>query len=63
MILMINNLEEMKAVEVLEEIEKMLGNPKTGVRLCMSTSCQYFTAFEKICAEVKEEIKNLKFYP
>jgi len=63
MILMINNLEEMKSVEALEEVEKMLGKPKTGVRLCMSTSCQYSTAFEKICTEVKQEIKDLKFYP
>jgi hypothetical protein len=59
---MINNLEEMKALESLEELEKMLGKPKTGVRLCMSTSCQYFTAFEKICGEIKQEIKDLKFY-
>jgi hypothetical protein len=60
---MINKLEEIKAIESLEELEKVLGKSKTGVRLCMSASCQYSTTFERICTEMKEEIKDLKFHP
>jgi len=60
---MINNLEEMKVIESLEKLNEVLGKSKTGVRLCTSASCQYFTAFERICTEIKEGIKDLKFHP
>lgn len=53
----------MKGIESLEELNKVLGKSKTGVKLCMSASCQYFTAFERICTEIKEGIKDLKFQP
>jgi len=58
---MINSLEEMKLIESVVELEQVLGKQNTFLKGCISTSCQYTTAFETICSEIKEKVKEVKF--
>lgn len=61
----IQTIEEMRLMESVAELqtalEKILKKPAVPLMDCLSPSCQYPSAVEKICIDIKEKLAEVKF--